>query len=68
MSKFKIGDRVKCIDNDNDSRGHLKLEYIYVVSKVDSNNDIVIEGSVIFWFGERFELVNSVNMEEFQIW
>ena len=68
MSKFKIGDRVKCINNGDDFRGYLKLGDIYVVSKVDSNNNIVIEGSVIFWFGKRFVLVDSVNMEEFQIW
>ena len=67
MSKFKIGDRVKCINNGDDPSGHLKLGDIYVVSKVGSNNDIVIEGSVIFWFGKRFVLVEEC-IEEFQIW
>ena len=67
MSKFKIGDRVKCIDNNNDPKGYLKLGDIYVVSKVDEHNGIAVEGSLISWWNKRFVLAEEC-IEEFQIW
>ena len=67
MIKFKIGDRVKCINND-DTISRLKLGDIYVVSRVDKyNNAIVIKGSKISWWDKRFVLVEEC-VEEFQIW
>ena len=66
MSKFKIGDRVKCINSDS-TISRLKSGDIYVVSRVDEHNGIVVEGLLISWWSERFVLAEEC-IEEFQIW
>lgn len=68
---FKVGDRVKCINNKSKIDGkifdeELKVNNIYVVKKVEKRlievtNDFRYEGG---YFADRFELVEEDNMRE----
>lgn len=55
MSKFKVGDRVRCIDG---ARSSLIPGHIYIVKDSD-NKMVVIEGTHYAFANTRFELVKE---------
>ena len=67
IKDVKAGDEVICID-DSQACGFLVKDGIYVIKEISKSGDIVINGSIVRWWSERFKLANSINMEEFQIW
>lgn len=60
MSKFKVGDKVKCIDGSNYL--YINQNEIYTVSKTDENK-IILEGinTGYAYKAEHFRLVEEVN-------
>ena len=59
MSKFKVGDRVRCIDNEG-QEGELEIGKEYTVNFVSANG-IAIRHGAAFWdyYDRRFELAES---------
>ena len=63
MSKFKVGDKIRCVDNSIQS-GYLTEGKVYVVIELDSDQNFVrIERDndlhVCSYFYQRFELVQE---------
>jgi hypothetical protein len=54
MSKFKVGDKVVCVDND-DTGCHLFVGREYEVINCD-NSSLALKGVQLNWFPGRFEL------------
>lgn len=67
---FKVGDKVRCIDNDNnDIKVNLTVGKIYeVVDDVNNPSPTVIndENKKVDYFPERFELVTENKTKEIE--
>ena len=61
MSKFKVGDIVKCIDA-SDSLGNLEEGRLYVVDEV-LGYSVKLSSTDGEWFNSRFELVVSRTLD-----
>lgn len=58
LCPFKVGDRVKCI-NDDEGDISVKLDYIYTVESVCDEGFISLEGVYGGWYPNRFELISQ---------
>lgn len=59
MSKFKVGDRVRCIDNE-DQEGKLEIGKEYTVTLVGANGIAIRHGATLVdYYDSRFELAAS---------
>lgn len=60
MNEFKVGDKVKCID-DLRSNNCLLNNNIYTIKKIKSDTMVYLEETPDneYWFNSRFELISS---------
>lgn len=66
--KFKVSDKVRCIDAAGGYGGLLELGVVYTVLGVQSSGAIVVQENGIGWNPDRFELVeSSASSEQFTV-
>ena len=64
---FRIGDTVRCVDNNNGSFYHITVGKTYTVTRVNSDGKIEVDGGDNAYFPHRFEFVSHLQ-SPFQKW
>jgi hypothetical protein len=65
---FKVGDKVRCIDDEDSNNTIWKPKYnlvkgrIYTVTELNAGTDIFVSGNDVSWRKTRFELVKEETM------
>lgn len=60
MGKFKVGDRVECVDDDNGAKPWIKSGQTYVVTEIsDCGEFCMVSGGRVDYFQRRFKPVRT---------
>lgn len=64
---FKVGDTVRCIDNNNGNFHHIQIGKIYTITKINEEGKIIVDNIHNFYYAHRFEFVSHAQ-SPFQKW